>query len=156
RLADPGVQTHPHRDRPAGWPRLRRQASLRGEGGIEAGPGRGERRAECVADRLEDVTAGLLDRVPQDLVMAAQRSGHRVPLGLPEPSGAFHISEQQRHCPRRRHRGSPPSLAPTVAEDGGGPAFYPLVKLALVVISMLRMVSVWLPAATPISAGSRM
>jgi hypothetical protein len=79
------MQSHPHPDRPARRPFLGRQCLLRRQ---DRGDGRGrspEGGAECVTDCLEDVTAGLLDRAAQDLIVPPERDRHRVGLGLPQP-----------------------------------------------------------------------
>src|SRR5580692_750453 len=136
-LARAGVQAHPHPDRPVGRPCLGAERVLGGEHGLQRLLRCGEGGAERVADGLEHVAAGLVDGRAEQLVVPAQRLGHLLRLGLPEPGGPLDVGEQQRdrsrgdrsraaHAERIRRlaRIARPGCA---REDQAGPRIRPLV-----------------------------
>ena len=63
--------------------------------------GRGERDAECVADRLEHVPGMFTYRHADELVMAGQRIAHGRAMLLPQPGRTLDVGEQQSDDARR-------------------------------------------------------
>jgi hypothetical protein len=78
-----GMHRHPHADVGSLGPTLGRERALRVERGGDGAGRRGERRAECVADGLEDAAAMGLDRLSQQRIMLRECDAHRVVLRLP-------------------------------------------------------------------------
>ena len=64
-----------------------------------------EHRAECVADRLEDVSAARLDRRPQERVVTADRVLHRGAVPFPALSTALDVAKKEGDRARREWPG---------------------------------------------------
>jgi hypothetical protein len=60
------------------------QRLLHGERRVQGVPGRGERRKERVAGRLEHMATVRLDAATQDVVVSCQRGLHRLRRVLPQ------------------------------------------------------------------------
>jgi hypothetical protein len=74
------------------------------DGGDDRVRGMVERRAERIADRLEDVASVRFDLAAQDLVVALDGRLHRLSVQLPALRAAFDVREEERHQSRRRRR----------------------------------------------------
>jgi hypothetical protein len=100
-LSDPRVQPHPDLERLGKRPLLDDERLLRVERRRHRIRCGAERRMETITRGLDDVTVALLDRIPQDLIMAGQRRAHRLRVLLPQARRALEIGEQERHRPSR-------------------------------------------------------
>src|SRR5688500_7493859 len=89
------MQGHPHPQGADPTPPLREQRALGRERRLQRLRGRGEDRAEGVADRLEDVTAAPFYVVPQDRIVAVEGGLHRRCVSLPQPGGPFDVGEEE-------------------------------------------------------------
>src|SRR5262249_52167806 len=67
----------------------------------------GEYRVHAITGRLDHVTVMRANRHPQDLVVARQRSLHRIGILIPKTRRTLEISEQEGDGPRRQLRHSP-------------------------------------------------
>jgi hypothetical protein len=57
----------------------------------------GERGAECIAQRLENVAAPVRDRLTHQLVVTAHGRFHRREIALPAPRARFDVGKGERH-----------------------------------------------------------
>src|SRR5580700_3852977 len=83
-FCDPGVQPHPHPNRPCSSPFLRMKRQMPVQGGVQPIHGRVESSAESITYRLEDIAVVALGNLAQEFVVALQRDLHRVWLCFPQ------------------------------------------------------------------------
>jgi len=83
----------PQRGRPA--PLRREEGLLPGQGGDERRRRRGEGRAQPVPGVTEDMTAGGLHRLAEQLVVPAEVAGHGVLVAFPTPGAGLDVGEEE-------------------------------------------------------------
>jgi len=110
RVADAGlagVHRHPDRDRAQRGPGLVQQCALRLDRGGDREGGTREHRDHAVALALLDGPDAAVPayRLVEDRVVAIDRRGHRLRLGLPQRRRFLDVAEQERHGAGRWRRG---------------------------------------------------